>query len=219
MVGKVTSDTVMSASRLPALFGVSKYSTPNDELRKSIAAMDGAVREDITNEAMRWGNLLEPLILQESVSRLGLDPNGVCTIWPEAQRHLEWPLQCSLDGTATGDGRQVVTDKGAGIYVIGSDSIFLDGIGILEAKLTRVWPEPSPAIYRGPLQLQGQMAIMGATWGAVCVLYQGVELRIFLFEQDLRVQESIRDAVWEFDAKLSRYYQTGEIDLYQEASK
>jgi hypothetical protein len=95
----------------------------------------------------------------------------------------------------------------------------LDGIGILEAKLTRVWPEPSPAIYRGPLQLQGQMAIMGSTWGAVCVLYQGVELRIFLFEQDLRVQESIRDAVWEFDAKLSRYYQTGEIDLYQEASK
>jgi hypothetical protein len=219
MVGKVTSDTVMSASRLPALFGVSKYSTPNDELRKSIAAMDGIERENVTNEAMGWGNVLEPLILREAVVRLGLDPSQAELDWPEAQRHPEWPFQCSLDGTIEGDGQQVVNDKGRGIFVIGSDSIFLEGRGILEAKLTRVWPELSPAIYRGPLQLQGQMAIMGATWGAVCVLYQGVELRVFLFEQDLRVQESIHDAVWEFDAKLSRYYQTGDIDLYQEATK
>ena len=32
MVSKVTPDTMMSASRLTAVMGLSKYRTPNDEL-------------------------------------------------------------------------------------------------------------------------------------------------------------------------------------------
>lgn len=214
MVGKVTSDTVMSCSRLPALFGVSKYSTPNQELAISIAAMDGMERQNEVNEAMAWGNMLEPLILNESASRLDL--NTLETEWPQAQRHKEWPLQCSLDGLGDGHGQILRTDKEAGIYVIGQESIALEGYGVLEAKLTRVWPEAAPAIYRGPLQLQGQMAIMDAKWGAVCVLYQGVELRIFLFAPDPVVQETIRQKVFEFDAKLTKYHLTGEIDHYPE---
>ncbi len=204
----------MSASRLPGLFGLSKYSTPNQELHISLAAIDGVERQDITNEAMRWGNALEPLILEESARRLGL--TDVNTDYNIAQRHDEWPFQCSLDGTGVGSGQTFTTDVDRGIYVIGSDSIELHGMGILEAKLTRVWPEKAPAVYRGPLQLQGQMAIMGASWGAVCVLYQGVELRVFLFEADLRVQESIRTAVFEFDAKLRYYQETGIIQQYEE---
>ena len=39
-IGKITDDRVMSCSRLAALAGLSSYSTPNDELRKSIAAID-----------------------------------------------------------------------------------------------------------------------------------------------------------------------------------
>lgn len=212
MVGKVTSDTMMSCSRLPGLFGVSKYSTPNDELRKSCAAMDGVEREDITNEAMRWGNVLEPLILAESARRLGMP--GLDTDWPVAQRHAEWPLQCSLDGMIQGDGSTITSTPEAGIYVVGAEQIILEGPGVLEAKLTRVWPEKVPAIYRGPLQMQGQMAIMGASWGAVCVLYQGVELRIFVFEADLNAQDAIREKVQEFDGKLRRYAETGEIWMY-----
>jgi hypothetical protein len=38
MAGKLTSDKVMSASRLPGLMGYSKYSSPNDELQFSINA-------------------------------------------------------------------------------------------------------------------------------------------------------------------------------------
>ena len=214
MVGKVTSDTVMSCSRLPGLFGVSKYSSPNEELAISMAAMDGAEREDITNEAMLWGNMLEPLILIESAIRLNL--RNLKREWPKAQRHKKWPLQCSLDGMADGKGQTFTTIKEEGIYVIGQDRITLDGWGVLESKLTRVWPEAAPALYRGPLQLQGQMAIMNAKWGAVCVLYQGVELRIFLFAPDTVVQETIRQKVFEFDGKLSYYHQTGIVQPYEE---
>lgn len=214
MVGKVTPDTMMSASRLPGLFGVSKYSSPNKELAISMAALDGAEREDITNEAMQWGNRLERMILEESANRLGL-LSSLDTDWPDAQYHESWQLCCSLDGRVIGDGRTMRSDEECGIYVIGADEITLDGPGILEAKLTRVWPEKSPAIYRGPLQLQGQMAITGASWGAVCVLYQGVELRIFLFNQDLNVQAVIEEKVAEFAHKLSRYHATGEVDHYE----
>lgn len=214
MVGKVTSDTMMSASRLPALFGVSKFSTPQDELETSIGALDGAEIYRATNEAMRWGNEFEWHILQESARRLNL--KNLQTAWPEAQRHAEWPLQCSLDAMIDGDGRTATTTPEAGIFCIGAEEIVLQGPGVLEAKLTRVWPEKAPAVYRGPLQLQGQMAIMGASWGAVCVLYQGVELRIFLFEADLNVQEAIRQKVVEFDGKLRRYQETGVIEAYPE---
>lgn len=46
MAGKKTPDYMMSASRLPALLGLSKYQTPNDELQFSINAARGVPRED-----------------------------------------------------------------------------------------------------------------------------------------------------------------------------
>ena len=64
-------------------------------------------------------------------------------------------------------------------------------MGILEAKLTRVAPQEKPDLYRGPIQLQGQMLCTGATWGAVCTLYQGVELRIFVYKQSVQMQQEI----------------------------
>ncbi len=39
MSGKLTPDYMMSASRLPALLGLSRYQTPNDELQYSINAV------------------------------------------------------------------------------------------------------------------------------------------------------------------------------------
>ena len=72
MAGKLTDNKAMSASRLPGLMGFSKYSTPNDELQFSINAIDGKERPDIGNEAMGWGNTLEPVILIEAAKRLGI---------------------------------------------------------------------------------------------------------------------------------------------------
>ncbi len=49
MAGKKTPDDIMSASRLPALLGLSRYATPNDELVYSINAIKGNEREDKSN--------------------------------------------------------------------------------------------------------------------------------------------------------------------------
>jgi predicted phage-related endonuclease len=211
MAGKLTDDREMSASRLPGLMGFSKYSTPNDELQYSINAIDGKERPDIGNEAMGWGNTLEPVILSEACVRLGI--TGDFQI-DKPYKHHEIALQCSLDGIGFGDGQEITTDPDKGIFVVGQDSIVLDGPGVLEAKLTKTMPEETPHLARGPIQLQGQMLVTGHKWGCVCVLYQGIELRVFLFAPHKQTQDAIVKAVAEFQAKLDTYVKDGAIDWY-----
>ena len=216
MAGKLTDDREMSASRLPGLMGFSKYSTPNDELQYSINAIDGKERPDIGNEAMGWGNTLEPVILEQAAKRLGLEEiNAEITV---PYKHRTLAFQCSLDGVGFGLGQEVTTDPEKGIFVVGQDSIVLDGPGVLEAKLTKTMPEETPHLARGPIQLQGQMLITGHKWGAVCVLYQGIELRVVLFAPHDGTQTAIAQAVTEFQQKLDTYRETGAIDWYPPAS-
>ena len=211
MAGKLTDDRKMSASRLPALMGFSKYSTPNDELQFSVNAIDGRERPDIGNEAMDWGNTLEPVILAKACDRLGITGDfeiGFPFVKVEAE------LQCSLDGIGFGSGQDIRTDPDKGIFVMGQDSIVLDGPGVLEAKLTKTMPEDAPHLARGPIQLQGQMLVTDYKWGAVCVLYQGIELRVFLFAPHPSTQNAIIEACKKFEAKLESYRKTGSIDWY-----
>ncbi|MFZ9244931.1 MAG: YqaJ viral recombinase family protein, partial [Burkholderiaceae bacterium] len=142
MVNKVTPDTMLSASRLPSVMGISKYRTPNDELELSIAAEKGIESDFEGNEAMGWGNQLEPLILREAGARLELA--DLVTEHSDARFHATLPLCCSLDGTGNGLGRVYTTDPEKGIYVIGQDSITLEGVGAIEAKLTGMDVEDVP---------------------------------------------------------------------------
>lgn len=212
MVNKVTPDTMLSASRLPSVMGISKYRTANEELEHSIAALQGIEIEFESKEAMEWGNTLEPIILIEAAARLEL--SELETEHTTAAFHDSLPLCCSLDGTGNGRGQIITTDPDAGIYVIGQDSITLDGIGVLEAKLTAMDKEDVPPLWRGPIQLQAQMDIIKAKWGAVCTLYRGTELRIFLFAPHQGTVDRIAEVAIEFQAKLDTWKQTGAIDYY-----
>ena len=188
MAGKLTNDKSMSASRLPALMGYSKYSSPNDELQYSFNAIDGLERPDIGNEAMSWGNTLEPVILAESAKRLGIKMFD--TDIRQAYTHACLPLQCSLDGVGEGEGQTIVSDPAKGIYVVGQESIVLRGTGVLEAKLTKAYPEDTPDLARG------------------------MQLRVFLFAVHYETQKAITKAVLEFQSKLDKYTATGELDWY-----
>lgn len=212
MVGKVTPNDMLSASRLPAVCGMSQYRSPNDELLASIDAINGIAPPDISNESMDWGNKMEPTILLEAANRL--DCKDLEIDYDKAFFHDKWPLSCSLDGTCYGKGQEIVSDPDKGIYVVSGGSIKLDGMGVLEAKLTSMPAEDVLPLYRGPIQLQAQMAIMKASWGAVATLYQGTQLRIFLFEKHLPTLRLIEETSKTFQAKLDRYRNTGEIDYY-----
>jgi hypothetical protein len=211
MVGKVTPNTMLSASRLPAVLGHSKWSTANDELMATIHAIDGDEPEQIQKEAFDWGNALEGPILIETAKRLNL--TGL-ELEHGAHFSKDIPLACSLDGLADGGGQTIVSDPDKGIFVVGQDSIQLDGVGVLEAKLTSFDAEDLPPLWRGPIQLQAQMMIMDAKWGAVCTLYRGLTMRVFIFAPHHKTQEAISAAVIDFDKRLTLYKETGEIDSY-----
>lgn len=216
MVGKVTPNTMLSASRVPALLGHSKYETPNDILKSTLNALQDVETPFKTNEAMHWGNLLEVPLLLEASARLNL--SHLVLDHPKPYFHPDAPIACSLDGQGDGNGLVVTDNPDAGVYVVGAESITLDGMGVLEAKVTSVYPEDYPALSRGPLQLQAQMDITGAKWGAVCVLYQGTELRIFLFAPHEETQAMIRSAARDFESKLIHWSETGEVEWYDPAT-
>jgi predicted phage-related endonuclease len=216
MVGKVTPNTMLSASRVPALLGLSKYETPNGVLTSVINALQDAPEHFETNEAMHWGNMLEIPILLEASGRLAL--SNARLDHPKPYFHPDAPIACSLDGQGDGNSLVVTDNPDAGVYVVGAESITLDGVGVLEAKLTSSYPEDYPALSRGPLQLQAQMDITGAKWGAVCVLYQGIELRIFLFAPHEETQALIRKAAFELESKITHWSETGEVEWYDPAT-
>lgn len=215
MVGKVTPSTMLSASRLPAVMGISRYQTPNDELEASIRALQGIEVEFDAKEAMEWGNAMEPLILAEAAHRLEL--SDLVIDHPEARFHESLPLCCSLDGTGDGRGQVIRTDAEAGIFVIGQDSIILDGIGVLEAKLTAMDAEDVPPLWRGVVQLQAQMDIIKAKWGAVCTLYRGTEMRIFLFAPHQATVDRIAQVATDFQKRLDQFKANGTVDYYPPA--
>jgi predicted phage-related endonuclease len=203
---------MMSASRLPGLMGLSKYQTPNDELLYSINALKGEPRPDITNEAMIWGNVMEGTILAEAARRL--ECFDLISDHPDPYFHEALPLCCSLDGTAMGTGQVLTTDVTKGIYVVGADSIVLDGMGVIEAKLTSNKPDDVPPLWRGPIQLQAQMDIVKAKWGCVATLYGGTELRLFLFMPHEDTLDAIDRVTTVFQKKLDFWKETGGIDYF-----
>ena len=199
MVGKLTPDDMMSASRIPALLGLSPYKTPNELLKEAIDAANGIPPSRLSqSEQMRLGDLLEPTILREAAYRLDLDHVNVDIT--EAIHHPDLPLACSLDGRGRG-GIVFEHDPANGIYVPQGGVVDTHGLGVLEAKNTSASPENEPAPHRGPWQLQAQMMCCDASWGAVCVLYRGSGLRIFLYRQDPDMQAQIEDAVHDFERR------------------
>ena len=207
MVGKLTSNLMCSCSILPYVMGLSPYKTPNEQLLEMWAHKEGKGKEWEGNELTHMGNVLEEPVLKEGCERLGLVPELNIT---EPVVHPTLPLAASLDGRANGKSMTVHHDPSKGIYVVGNDRIVLDGIGVLESKVTRSRPEDFPAMWRGPVQVQGQMMCGGYKWAALIILYGGVEMRIFLFTLHAGTEKSISEACVDLNRRLN----ADEIEYY-----
>lgn len=200
MVGKLTPDGQLSASRIPVLLNASPYMTRNALLNEFIQRDEGTFVDDFkAGEAAWWGNEFEGTIGTEAAKRLGL--TGLQLEFDRAFQHADLPLAASLDGLGHGSG-VIEADISRGIYVINAKQIDITGPGLLEIKNTSAMPENEPARHRGPIQGQAQlMCYPEARWLAVCVLYQGIELRIFLYHRDSVMEMQIRDAVLDFERR------------------
>lgn len=210
MVGKVTPDNIATGSTIAAIMGHSKYQTP---LEAYMNAVNGRPEWE-QNLPAKIGDFMENFVLTESAEILGLTDLDLDHPEPYFLDHMnaggsEQILAVSLDGMAEGNGQTLYDDPEKGIYIISADdSITLDGPGVLEAKTTRAAPVDVPPLYRGPLQLQAQMLCTGASWGAVCTLYQGSELRIYVYKANPEMQKLIIKSAQDFKRRVE------ELDPY-----
>tara|TARA_R110002020_G_scaffold246481_2_gene460294 strand:- start:549 stop:1484 length:936 start_codon:yes stop_codon:yes gene_type:complete len=207
---------MVSASQLPVLANCSRFKTPSELLKDIMNAISGNEPEQIEmNEAMHFGNLSEGMILKESAERL--KATTYSSKHPKPYFHNTLPFACSLDGDMETDETEILTDVKQGIYCVNSDLIKLEGKGILEAKLTSHEPEnPSDLpLYRGVLQLQMQMDTTGAKWGAVCVLYKGTELRLFVYERDEAMIAEMHHLILDFQRRIDKWKSDDVIEWYE----
>lgn len=76
MVGKITSNEFLSGSQIAALMGDSKFTTPNTLLTDILAErkVEGFVVTRVEqNEAMEFGDLIEPVVIAKTADRLEID--------------------------------------------------------------------------------------------------------------------------------------------------
>tara|TARA_R100001460_G_scaffold2381_1_gene7769 strand:+ start:1753 stop:2703 length:951 start_codon:yes stop_codon:yes gene_type:complete len=206
---KLTNPDELSGSILAALFGVCPYNSANDVMGRVYDYLDGQPMPDFSSEPTQWGNTLEPMILKEACLRLGI--TNLNLNHTEAYRHINIPIAVSLDGSATID--EPITIKHnpeRGIFVDNGDQMTIVGFGCLEAKNTSVMPEEHLPLHRGVVQLQAQLLCSNAKWGAVCVLYKGNELRVFLYRLHQGVCDKISKVANEFEMKVQHYKITKE---------
>ena len=155
-LGKLTRDDEISNSMLAAAMGLSKWQTPNEVLKGCHRARNGENIRSGTTGIQQVGNYLEkPLI------NLAKDRVGLLEMFDEINkpvRHKNIPLNGSLDGIAVADNILVKPDVNKGFYLPEDREILLNGKGVVEIKVTSVFPEDVPVDYRGVIQLKASMA-------------------------------------------------------------
>jgi putative phage-type endonuclease len=157
----------VGASECAAALGVSRYATPLDIYARKVNAQTYSTAE---TDAIRWGNLLEPVILDAYESMHGVtlerSPNTiVCKEFPFMFAHLD----AMVVGVQAGKGNllgRVVEAKSSGIYA------------------PREWgPDGSDQVpMEYLLQVHHQMMCVGAKvgdYGDLAVLIGGNDFRVY----------------------------------------
>ena len=212
MVGKLSDDTKMSGSRIPVLYcwnhGVPHpWSTPNDELRKSISAMRGERQESDIGEPGIVGNLLEPVLIRDACAHLRIPQ---AELSPPVIKLEDFEVSC--DGIATLDSPVLVRENG--IVRVDGGEITLEDVIPIEVKVTTAPPSDQIPLYRGPIQLQAQMMATGASAGIIVILHRGIERRITILRADPDVQAEIADICIDFRERVAteRFYPPVNVD-------
>ena len=212
MVGKLSDDTKMSGSRIPVLYcwkhGVGHpWSTPNDELRKSIQAMRGERQVSDIGEPGIVGNLLEPVLIRDACAHLHIPQADLS---PPVIKLEDFEVSC--DGIVTLNSPVLVRENG--IVRVKGGEITLEGVIPIECKVTTGLPSDDIPLYRGPIQLQAQMMATGADVGIIVTLHRGIERRITIMRADPDIQAEIAEICADFRNRVLEhdYYPPVNVD-------
>lgn len=150
----------IGGSDIGSILGFNKYSSPMKVYLSKIGEYD----EEVNNDAVYWGNVLEDVVAKEFSKRTGYKVRRNNFLL----QHPKYPfLQANVD-------RMIISKE--------------KGNGILECKtaseyLKNSWEddEVPPNYY---LQVQHYLAVTGLKWGALAVLIGGRDFRYFEIKRD-----------------------------------
>lgn len=218
MVGKLSDDRLMSGSRISVLYAwlIAKeghpYSTPNDELRQSIAAKHGEYKRDDTHsEPAYCGNLFESTIAVDVCQELGLpDPE----LSPSVFHAEDGSWQCSMDALITLPNTTTIFAND--LVEIDGDlpHIELSGLVPIEVKTTEQRYDAKTPLWRGPVQLQMQMMAVDARFGIIATVHRGNYRHYKIYRCDPVMQQVIGDLCLDFRDRVAeeRFYAPVNVD-------
>ncbi len=169
----------LSATQIPALFGLSPYTTEWLLYQQVVNGLDDQTEP---NERMDWGTLLQPIILAQAAERLGLE----VTETDQFVRHPEYRIG------ATEDAR--VVDPSLGLGVVEAKNV--DWLVFRDEWNDKKQLAPKHI----EIQVQVQMLVLGATWGVIAALVGGNELVLWRRQPNPEIQQEIIaavDAFWQ----------------------
>lgn len=174
----------IGGSEAAAAVGLSKWCTPYQLWRQK-----KGLERTIPNAAMRWGNILEPIIRKEYEAQTGRTVLTPRIVWSD-----RWKFAlANIDGVTTDD--RLVEIKTAGRS---------DG-----------WGEPGsddiPEQYA--LQVQHYMAVTGLVVCDVAVLISGSDFRLYEIDADDELQQILMDRESEFWDYVERNEPPPAVDL------
>lgn len=206
MVGKLTWFKATS-SIICALMGFPKYFNKQQCLKRAIDEKNGVYVDDYkqTNR-QRTGDLLEKPLIIEVAQRLGL-----INVNPDIDYKIEHsllPLEASLDGLAEADNLTIEEDIDRGIYLPHATKLTLNGQIPIEVKCTAEFPKDEPPEWLGVLQLMSSMEILDAEYGVLIVLWQGTDLRTYVYQRQADFANKLKEVVLDFDRRVEEedYY-------------
>lgn len=205
MVGKITSDAILSASLAPVLMNESHptYGMSRNDLMARVMnarGMGNYPQEEFKgSEAAEHGNELEGYIIKTAADRLGIDHFADIISITYDYENL---FSVSLDGILFNKEGMTLKASDGIILMNGDDTMELEGDGVIEAKLTSAAYTEVPPPYRGPWQLQMQMLCKGASWGVIATLYQGTRLVLNVYQADPERQKLLIDAAHDFYQRI-----------------
>jgi hypothetical protein len=193
MVGKLSDDKLMSGSRIPVLYCWKyatghPFSTPNDELRKSIDAKHGRFERSDLGEPGIVGNLLEPALVESIAELLGVPEPELS---PAVRTYSDGSFQTSLDGLTYCPAPLTIFANDVVEIDGGESSITVQGPIPIECKVTSDFRRDEIPLYRGPIQLQAQMMCTDAKFGIIITLYRGIERQVKIYRADPEIQDRI----------------------------
>ena len=202
MVGKLSDDTLMSGSRIPVLYSwliareAHPYSTPNDELRRSLQVVDGEYVSDDTHiEKAYCGNLFEATIAKNVCEVLQLDEPELS---PPVFTANDGSWQCSMDALVQVPQPIIVFANETIEIEGGLSSLAIDGPIPIEVKTTESPFTGETPLWRGPVQLQMQMMAVDAKYGIVATVHRGNHRHYKIYKCDPPMQQAIGDLCLEF---------------------